>query len=375
MHTEPIIRAEIRRAFEAMCLAPSESSIIIRTFDAKVDSKRPVSAVTKESTKVWEFCKNYGISPASGQRKVSGEHVTVINQISISCDTAARIIGKQYIDNLAESRRRRETVAFFELNNEQHAAFMKQTKGLDEQTFDGIAMIARYIREHPGLNIHQRTIRLPGIDTKFVEHHRRLIEMLLKDGEFKLKDHRSVEIIVCYRDPQHIKTSSRHCDVIIPGYSDTPFEYVPTCIVICENKHSAMFMHPREGLITMMGIGYSASARVLTDLRIAKHPRLVYWGDLDIEGMEILTNIRKAGVSITSICMDQKTASKYKQYSVKPSHTSTITVNPMFLTGPERGALRMLEAGTIQRIEQEKLPENYVSHQLDLVLKTKTPHA
>lgn len=371
MHTEPTIRADIRRAFETECASLRETPITVVTFTPSVDTKRPREAIIKESAAILALCRAHRISPASGMRRVGGTLTQVVNQFTISLDEAARILDGDYPARLLEARRRREAVEFFELDEEKYRMFVKSTSKLDETTVDGIIMIARYVREHPGLNIHQRTVRLPGIDTKFVERHRAQIELLLNEGEFKLKDHRSIEIIVCYRDPEHMKNSSRRCDVIIPGYSDTPFEYVPKTIVVCENKHSAMFMPPRDGLITMMGVGYAASTRILTELRIAHHPHLIYWGDIDIEGLAILTNIRKAGLQVTSICMDAHTARKYKNYDVIPQHTSTITVNPVFLSEGERGALKMLTSGQIHRIEQEKLPENYVTHQLDLALGLK----
>lgn len=371
MHTEPIIRADIRRNLDSSFLSANETPITVVTFTPSIDAKRPIEAIRKENAAILAWCRQYAISPASGMRRVGTQRLQVINQIVLTPEQAADIIGGDYPAMLHEARRRREQVEFFELEDEKHHAVMKQTMKLSPEIFDGIVMIAHYIREHPGLNIHQRTIHLPGIDTKFVERHRPQIELLLNEGEFKLKDHRSVEIIVCYRDPDHMAASSRRCDVIIPGYSDTPFEYVPKTIVVCENKHSAMFMAPREGLITMMGVGYSASARMMTELRIAHHPHLIYWGDIDLEGLAILANTRKAGLQITSICMDAHTARKYKNYDVIPQHTSKIEINPVFLTEAERGALRMLKSGQIHRIEQEKLPENYVSHQLDLALGTK----
>lgn len=368
MHTEPLIRAEIRRQVEQICASPIERDITVVTFDPKVDPKRPVSAVTKESIKVVEFAKQHKMAIAIGRRKVGAHSVTVVNRLTCPLEVAADILGGDTMTRIEAGRRQREALSTLDLDDEQYAAFMKATKKLDAATVDGIILIARYIREHPGLNIHQRTVRLPGIDTKFVERYKTMIEMLLNDGEFKLKDHRSVEIIVCYRDPKHLKNASRMCDVIIPGYSDTPFEYVPKAIVVCENKHSAMYMYPRDGLITMMGVGYSAATRILTELRISNHPHLIYWGDIDLEGMAILANVRKAGVKIRSICMDAHTAKKYAAYDVIPSHKSQVKLDPLFLTAEERGALKMLESGRIHRIEQEKLPENYVNHRLDIAL-------
>lgn len=368
MHTEPIIRADIRRNLDSSFLSANETPITVVTFTPSIDAKRPIEAIRKENAAILAWCRQYAISPAGGMRRVGTQRLQVINQIVLTPEQAADVIGEDYPAMLHEARRRREQVEFFELEDEKHHAVMKQTMKLSPEIFDGIVMIARYIREHPGLNIHQRTVRLPGIDTKFVERYKTMIEMLLNDGEFKLKDHRSVEIIVCYRDPKHLKNASRMCDVIIPGYSDTPFEYVPKAIVVCENKHSAMYMYPRDGLITMMGVGYSAATRILTELRISNHPHLIYWGDIDLEGMAILANVRKAGVKIRSICMDAHTAKKYAAYDVIPSHKSQVKLDPLFLTAEERGALKMLESGRIHRIEQEKLPENYVNHRLDIAL-------
>ena len=39
MHTEPLIRAEIRRQVEQICASPIERDITVVTFDPKVDPK------------------------------------------------------------------------------------------------------------------------------------------------------------------------------------------------------------------------------------------------------------------------------------------------------------------------------------------------
>lgn len=371
MRTPPMIRPDVRRQFEQITTSLVETPILVKTFDPAVDSRRPLDAVLRESEEIRAYCIGLKLPVAMGDRHVGNHLVRVVNQFMITPDQACAILGGDAETRLHESRRRRDAISFFELEDVQYAVFYKQTAKLPPEIFDGITMIARYIREHPGLNIHQRTIALPGIDTKFVETYRNKIEMLLDEGEFQLKDHRTTEIIVCYRDPMHMANSARHCDVIIPGYSDTPFEYVPKTILVCENKHSAMFVTPRPGLISMMGVGHSAASRIITELRISNHPYLIYWGDLDIEGMSILANIRKAGIKVRSICMDANTAKTFAHYDVEPKHNSNIHVNPVFLTKEERVALRMLTTGKIRRIEQEKLPEEYVTAQLDSVLRYK----
>ena len=117
--------------------------------------------------------------------------------------------------------------------------------------------------------------------------------------------------------------------------------------------------------ICILGNGYAATSHITTLLPwLTTIPNIIYWGDMDANGLDILSKLRATGIPCTSILMDTTAYRTYEQYGTqldaknKPLTTQTPQPTPG-LTTEERKLYETLCTGTdIQylRIEQERIP-------------------
>lgn len=103
---------------------------------------------------------------------------------------------------------------------------------------------------------------------------------------------------------------------------------------------------------------------IVTQPWLTTIPNIIYWGDMDANGLDILSKLRATGIPCTSILMDTTAYRTYEQYGTqldaknKPLTTQTPQPTPG-LTTEERKLYETLCTGTdIQylRIEQERIP-------------------
>lgn len=162
----------------------------------------------------------------------------------------------------------------------------------------------------------------------------------------------------------------------LKDHDDTDFHLViqpwvrsqPTDIehaIIIENKDTYQAMPTVEHAICILGNGYAATSHITTLLPwLTTIPNIIYWGDMDANGLDILSKLRATGIPCTSILMDTTAYRTYEQYGTqfdaknKPLTTQTPQPTPG-LTTEERKLYETLCTGTdIQylRIEQERIP-------------------
>ena len=138
-----------------------------------------------------------------------------------------------------------------------------------------------------------------------------------------------------------------------------------TALAIIENKDTYQAMPTVEHAICILGNGYAATSHITTLLPwLTTIPNIIYWGDMDANGLDILSKLRATGIPCTSILMDTTAYRTYEQYGTqldaknKPLTTQTPQPTPG-LTTEERKLYETLCTGTdIQylRIEQERIP-------------------
>ena len=91
---------------------------------------------------------------------------------------------------------------------------------------------------------------------------------------------------------------------------------------------------------------------------------MIYWGDIDAHGFEILDGFRAAGVPVASILMDLATYTEYARFGTKhDANGNVLTAGSRkalpHLTFDERAAYELLTDpgwGGVRRIEQERIP-------------------
>lgn len=185
--------------------------------------------------------------------------------------------------------------------------------------------------------------------------------MLLGIDSLLLRE-RPGEVRYRYLDP----SCAGQPDRLAVSQQQQPEYQVDTAIII-ENKDTYQAMPSLPNAVCVFGSGFAVARlpRLLPWL-CDPHIRVLYWGDIDAAGFEILSGLRAAGLDCTSMLMDRATYEQYEQFGTKLDadnnsirHVDPKPASSMHLTNEEYALYRDLrseEALQYPRIEQERIP-------------------
>lgn len=95
-----------------------------------------------------------------------------------------------------------------------------------------------------------------------------------------------------------------------------------------------------------------------------KSTKLIYWGDLDAQGFEILSQFRSYFTQVKSLLMNKETFDKYFENDLGTPCKINVKLN---LTTEEEELYQYIKENNY-RLEQEKIPQSYVVEQLKCLL-------
>lgn len=124
-------------------------------------------------------------------------------------------------------------------------------------------------------------------------------------------------------------------------------------VLIVENKVNLLTLPPLAGAIALGGLGYGVvNLRYVTWLAERK---IYYWGDIDIDGFEILSSLRKAFPQTESLLMDQATVERWR-VPLGTEGNGRSGTPPAHLTTAESAVYLCCSRDNL-RLEQERLPQ------------------
>lgn len=250
--------------------------------------------------------------------------------------------------------------------------------------------VALWLRENPSPGIYLRQLRLPGVHTKFVEGHRRVIDAMLsalgaggglpggvagEDGPAAATSELPVALLAAARTPaarfarRHgfvhppervrfrmldpelpVLGSARDLTVTAEAFStlDLPVERV----LVTENLVNFLALPERPLTLALFGGGYGFSA--LREARWLRGCEVYYWGDVDTHGFQILDQLRSVHPHVSSLLMDEATLLSHRDAwgsEPAPSH-ATLTRLTVAEAAVYQG-LRDNVHGPAVRLEQE----------------------
>lgn len=225
--------------------------------------------------------------------------------------------------------------------------------------------VAAWFIAHPRPDIFIRQIDLPGIDSKFIEQHKTqltvLLDTLLPASSIQHEAKSFEQRYVLRFDQYLIRFRLLDPSIAIVGLTDLtlpledfcrlelPLEYV----FITENKVNGLAFptFPKSMVIFMLGYGVGSLAQA----NWLMHKRIIYWGDLDTHGFQMLSRIREKFPHVESMLMDNATLTKNRNLCI--SEPSPLKEIPTFLTATERATFNALSSDNIAlRLEQERIP-------------------
>ena len=124
-------------------------------------------------------------------------------------------------------------------------------------------------------------------------------------------------------------------------------------VFIVENKVNLLTFPPVRSAIAMGGLGNGIID--LTYVTWLSNRSIWYWGDLDVEGFEILSRLRIRFPQTRSFLMNETTLHRWKD-TLAVNGTNRVREIPPLLTEPEAAAFNFCVANNV-RIEQERIPQ------------------
>lgn len=234
--------------------------------------------------------------------------------------------------------------------------------------------VVTYFAENPHPNLYIRELPIE-VHTKFIERNKSIIRELLdvviapyvcedeKDFEkrFNLK---YSEPIVRMRMLDKDITSSYFngvSDLSIPVSQFCRLQLPVSKVFVVENLVNFLTFPQISNAVVVWGKGYAVST--IKDSLMLKSASLYYWGDIDAQGFEILSQFRGYFPQTQSLLMDKKTFDTYFEGDLgTPSNISV----ELTLTEEEKTLYKYIKENN-HRLEQEKIPQSLVVKAINVI--------
>ncbi|ORB84863.1 hypothetical protein B1987_14900 [Mycobacterium kansasii] len=261
---------------------------------------------------------------------------------------------------------------------------MTRIDKLDDRGWAIALAVAEYVTSQPVTGMMMREIAIEGVHTKWIEQNATLLLDLISPPEstqpdgnpvarlqhvlgLRAKDTRVNVALRCPRLRSAVAGIERF-SATIGTLNDSQLS--PAIVLIVENDQPGYTLdNDIQGLVVVHGLGDSATTLVaLRWLQTAE--RVLYWGDIDRAGLQIIASLRRAGIQARGILMDCATLDTYRDRAHKAPkiQAADITV-PTGLTADEAHLYDQLNAhyertGEERQLEQEHLPSQTVQSAL-----------
>lgn len=310
-----------------------------------------------------DWATAHSLDLAWGGRKSGSTHQELPTHLVVpNADAAAAVAGHGWPQRLNRGRARYQQLAA-QFPDAPLAKVVRDVDGWSQVDFDLLMVAAHWFQVNPASGRSPRQVPIEGMHSKWLNTHKPQVAALAGLDDLGLIEPRTTAIAFTYLDPEHRATGARLHDSVIPGDRVQP-AYAPQVVIITENKDTAILFPQVPEAITVQGGGKAGPALIsqIGWMRDAAH--VIYWGDLDADGFEIVNSYRERGVPVRTILMDLAAVDGYRQFATavdakgQPLRRSDRRPLP-HLTCPERTAYEAITDTSRDwpiRIEQERIP-------------------
>jgi len=279
-----------------------------------------------------------------------------------SIDAAARLLGGDWADRLARARARRDVLATEFPALASPAATLVAVDAYSDVDFDLLCRTATWFATPHPPGYTARQVPVVGMGAKWLDAHQGDVRRLAGLETLDLEPGRPPRVHLTYLDRAHRMAGGRRHDVSTVGDLDV-VAYRPRVVLVSENRDTAQLFPDVVGGIAIEGDGRGAGAvAALPWVRDADV--LLYWGDMDADGLEIVHGFRAAGLPVQSILMDLPAYRRWEKFGVDHDHTGRPlkprTPRDVSLLEPHERELylALCDPGWPghRRIEQERIP-------------------
>lgn len=245
----------------------------------------------------------------------------------------------------------------------------------NQNEWKDILKVCNFFKQTPKPNLFVRELPI-NVHTKFVERNQAVIKDILDvlipefvniherhfEKRFNLKfSEPLVRFKVLDKEISHNFFSGLD-DISIPISQFEKLSLPVTKVIVVENKttlYTTLTLPRMDNTIAIFGRGYSVHN--LKNVKWFTNLELLYWGDIDVQGFEILSQFRGYFSHAKSLLMDQKTFDRFFENDLGTVSNITSELN---LTHFEKELYTILKLNN-WRLEQEKIPFDYVNKYFD----------
>lgn len=239
--------------------------------------------------------------------------------------------------------------------------------------------VCLYFNNNPQPNCYIRQLDIKGVDSKFIEQHKgilnELLPLILTEQDYHqditgLNNHGFERRYGLLYDQPLIRLRILDSELAIQGLTDltlTVDEFkllnIDTkTVFIAENKVNGLAFPNYPKAIVIFGLGYSVN--LLANAKCLHNNDLYYWGDIDTHGFAILSRLRQYYPQVQSLLMDQQTLEKFSELAVYESLGKSEQKAVSHLTDKENALYQQLQKSLL-RLEQERISFLYLQEHLN----------
>lgn len=328
-------------------------------------ASQSLGEVTKWSLDWREWASERDVHLADQIRSIGGVKRSMPTHLIVpDVDTAARLAGPEWVQRVKRGRTRRALV-LERFPTAPAAAAIRLADAMSDTDFALALDAAAWFETTPEDQwraLTPRQVPIPGLHAKWLDSNRQLVQALGGLDDLTLIQ-RPTRVYWTYLDPAYRRTGSRVHDSLTLGDTVT-LPYQPTIVLIVENKDSAVLFPELAGGIVVEGNG-QASVGLLPQVSWIKDAKtLIYWGDIDQRGYEIVDGLRHRLRQLRTILMDRQTYDTYARFGTEfEPNGNPIKLRPrralVYLIPSERemyDALSDPDWPSHRRFEQERVP-------------------
>lgn len=236
--------------------------------------------------------------------------------------------------------------------------------------WENLLRVCLYFQNHPKPHLYIRELPINNVDTKFIEKNKgilnELLSAILSDDAINQEENdfekrfglRYAEQSVTIRAlDQNLQVkhgiSTSEMSILISDLERRNLQGYR--FIITENLTNFRTLPDLSNSFALWGKGFSLA--ILKDVEWLNDCQIIYWGDLDAQGFQILSQLRSYFYQTISVMMDRETFDTFQEFAVPG--TMCKVANLSYLTPEEHDLFVDLSKQTI-RLEQEKIRKDFV---------------
>jgi len=196
-----------------------------------------------------------------------------------------------------------------------------------DRDVERLVAVTQWVLNNPRSGLYLRQLPVAGVDTKWVEGgQRRAIAALVRlargdsntagdsEGEFlRICGLRAagMKVRVMALDPDLRRVLGGIRDVEAPLGELASLSWQPRVTLFVENLACAHSLPDLESTVAVVKLGHAVS--VAAQLPWIHRSRVLYWGDIDTDGLKILSAARAVFPAAQSVLMDVLTLQRYRE--------------------------------------------------------------